>query len=106
MRPTWNTTMLDGICPISPLYDSVGALAANISVLEIMTKAWDCKIAGLSTYTKFPKRFFYPVDFFPTTNNASQKVYDDWFAKFDAVAGLERVVVNMSDPWLSTSGTS
>jgi hypothetical protein len=65
MRPTWDTTILNGICPISPLYDSVGALAANLSVLEIIAKAWYSKTAGLSTYTKFPKKFFYPVDFLP-----------------------------------------
>jgi hypothetical protein len=71
-----------------------------------VTKSWYGKAAGLSTYTKFPKRFFYPVDFFSTSNNASQMVYDDWFAKFEAVTGMERVAVNMSNPWLATSGTS
>jgi Asp-tRNA(Asn)/Glu-tRNA(Gln) amidotransferase A subunit family amidase len=88
MRPTGNATILDGICPISPLYGSVGALSANISVLETVTKAWYGKMAGLSMYTKFPKKIFYPVDFFPKPNNASQKVYDAWFEKFEALTGL------------------
>jgi Asp-tRNA(Asn)/Glu-tRNA(Gln) amidotransferase A subunit family amidase len=49
-----------------------------------------------ATYTRYPSRILYPVDFFPVANPAAQRLYDDFVATLTREFNFTKTEVNMT----------
>jgi len=71
MRITNASLPLDGILPITPIFDTPGLLARSSKLLQTAYKAW----FPSKSYTSYPKTLILPEEFWPTVNKTSMPIY-------------------------------
>jgi Asp-tRNA(Asn)/Glu-tRNA(Gln) amidotransferase A subunit family amidase len=95
MRITNGSMPLDGIVPITAKMDTPGLMARSAELLQVAYKSW---LPGPISSQAFPKRIILPDEFWPTLENKSMEVYDDFIANLATLldAEVERVDTNRS----------
>jgi Asp-tRNA(Asn)/Glu-tRNA(Gln) amidotransferase A subunit family amidase len=77
MRITNASLPLNGILPISAIFDTPGVLARSAKLLQAVHKQW----FPAKTYTSYPKKIVLPDLFWPTINRTSQPIFDAFISK-------------------------
>jgi Asp-tRNA(Asn)/Glu-tRNA(Gln) amidotransferase A subunit family amidase len=77
MRITNAWLPLNGILPISAIFDTPGVLARSAKLLQAVHKKW----FPAEAYASYPKHIVLPDLFWPTVNGTSQLIFDYFISK-------------------------
>jgi Asp-tRNA(Asn)/Glu-tRNA(Gln) amidotransferase A subunit family amidase len=102
MRITNASLPLDGILPISAIFDTPGVLARSAKLLQAVHKKW----YSAKTYSSYPKRLVLPEEFWPTVNQTSMPLFDAFISKLATFLKADTVSMNTNASFNAYSNTS
>lgn len=102
MRITNASLPLDGILPISAIFDTPGVLARSAKLLQAVHKKW----YPSKSYASYPKRVILPEEFWPTSDQTSMAIFSSFTSKLAAFLEADMVTVNANASFNSYSNTS
>jgi Asp-tRNA(Asn)/Glu-tRNA(Gln) amidotransferase A subunit family amidase len=102
MRITNASLPLDGILPISAIFDTPGVLARSAKLLQAVHKKW----YPAKTYSSYPKRLVLPEEYWPTVNHTSMPLFDAFISKLATFLEADKVSMNTNASFNAYSNTS
>jgi Asp-tRNA(Asn)/Glu-tRNA(Gln) amidotransferase A subunit family amidase len=102
MRITNASLPLDGILPISAIFDTPGVLARSAKLLQAVHKKW----YSAKSYSSYPKRLVLPEEFWPTINQTSMPLFDSFISKLATFLEADTVTINTNASFNAYSNTS
>jgi Asp-tRNA(Asn)/Glu-tRNA(Gln) amidotransferase A subunit family amidase len=102
MRVTNASLPLDGILPISPIFDTPGVLARSAKLLQAVHKKW----YPAKAYSSYPNRLVLPEEFWPTVNQTSMLLYNSFISKVAAFLDAQVITINTNASFNAYSNTS
>jgi Asp-tRNA(Asn)/Glu-tRNA(Gln) amidotransferase A subunit family amidase len=103
MRITNASLPLSGILPISAIFDTPGVLARSAKLLQAVHKVW----YPSKSYTAYPKRIILPEKFWPTTNQTSMPLFENFISRLATFLEAEKHTVSLNasfDAYANTTG--
>ncbi|CAF9916091.1 MAG: hypothetical protein HETSPECPRED_002755 [Heterodermia speciosa] len=95
LRPSWNTTSMDGIGAIYPDFDVVGILGRNLqSIHDLLSLTHD-----VDDVKEFPSKILYPEDFFPHSNKSQQAMVDNFVTVLEHFLGARAIRFSLAERW-------
>ncbi|KAF9252091.1 hypothetical protein DTO006G1_2838 [Penicillium roqueforti] len=96
IRPSTESTSMDGIVLNSPHFDVVGLFGRSLSDLHyIASHTLDLN----DNSTAFPSKIIYPLDFFPHSNPQHQAMVDEFVEILENFLGTKRVEISIAERW-------
>ncbi|OIW31913.1 amidase signature enzyme [Coniochaeta ligniaria NRRL 30616] len=116
IRPTWGSMDLTGVIPLATEMDTAGFFARDPALFTKVAGLWfhdSSSVPVNKTFTRFPSKIIYPVDYFPLRNPAAQTLFDSFLATLETEFGMLRTQINLtttlrstvSDPAITNSTT-
>ena len=102
MRITNASLPLDGILPLSHIFDTPGVLSRSAKLLQAVHKKW----FPAKTYTTYPKRIILPEEFWPTVNGTSMPLYNDFIAKLASFLEANVTTINANASFNAYANTT
>lgn len=102
MRITNASLPLDGILPISPIFDTPGVLARSAKLLQAVHKRWFPSKA----YASYPKRIILPEEFWPTVNETSMPIFDGFINKLATFLQADITTINANASFNAVANTT
>ncbi|KAI1267974.1 amidase signature enzyme [Xylariaceae sp. FL1019] len=99
IRPTWKSLDLTGVIPLATEMDTLGFFARDPNLFYKVQRLWyeDSVVPVNKSFTSFPKKLLYPLDYFPVNNSAAQVLYDDFVSVLGDKFGMIKTPINVSD---------
>ncbi|KAJ6006803.1 hypothetical protein N7451_004747 [Penicillium sp. IBT 35674x] len=96
IRPSTESTSMDGIVVNSPHFDVVGLFGRSLSDLyHLASHSLDLS----DNATTFPSKIIYPLDFFPHSNPHHQAMVDEFVGTLESFLGVKRVEISLAERW-------
>ncbi|KAF6833102.1 amidase [Colletotrichum plurivorum] len=97
IRPTHNGMDLTGTLPQSNPFDTAGIFARDPKLFARINRLWyaDGPSQADKTFTSFPKRLLYPVDYLPLANPDAQAVFDSFIEILEDF-GMKKETINVT----------
>lgn len=102
MRITNASLPLDGILPISPIFDTPGLLARSSKLLQIAHSKWFTS----NSYDSYPKRIILPEEFWPTVNGTSMPIYESFINRLATFLDANVSTINTNASFNAYTNTS
>jgi len=102
MRITNASLPLNGILPISPIFDTPGVLARSPKLLRAVHKKW----FPSKSYSSYPKRLVLPEEFWPTVNQTSMPLFNSFISKLATFLDANTSTINTNASFNAYSNTS
>ncbi|KAH6507784.1 hypothetical protein HBI56_147440 [Parastagonospora nodorum] len=102
MRITNASLPLEGILPISAVFDTPGVLARSAKLLQAVHKKW----YPAKSYTTYPKRIILPDEFWPASNQTSMSIFGSFTSKLAVFLDADMMRMNTNASFNSYSNTS
>jgi Asp-tRNA(Asn)/Glu-tRNA(Gln) amidotransferase A subunit family amidase len=102
MRITNASLPLDGILPISAVFDTPGVLARSPKLLQAVHKKW----YPARSYTTYPKRLVLPEEFWPTVNQTSMPIFTSFISKLATFLDATTTTINTNASFNAYSNTT
>lgn len=102
MRITNASLPLDGILPISPIFDTPGVLARSAKLLQAVHKRW----YPSKNYTSYPSRILLPEEYWPTVNATSMPLYNAFIAQLGTFLGANVSMINANASFNAYANTT
>lgn len=102
MRITNASLPLDGILPITPIFDTPGLLSRSAKLLQTAYKHW----YTLTPYTSYPKRIILPEEFWPTVNGTSMSIFESFIANLAAFLNASTESINTNSSFNAYTNTT
>jgi Asp-tRNA(Asn)/Glu-tRNA(Gln) amidotransferase A subunit family amidase len=101
MRITNASLPLEGIIPISPIFDTPGLLSRSAKLLQTAYKSWFPSL----TYKVYPKRIILPEEFWPTVNRTSMPIYESFISSIAEFLGASIETINTNSSFNAYANT-
>ncbi|KAJ5160568.1 uncharacterized protein N7482_007572 [Penicillium canariense] len=96
IRPSTNSTSMDGIIVNSPHFDVVGLFSRSLTDLHhVISNTLDLS----DNSTTFPSKIIYPLDFFPHSNPKHQAMVEEFIEVLEDFLGTKRVEISLAERW-------
>ncbi|KAJ5726505.1 uncharacterized protein N7483_007862 [Penicillium malachiteum] len=96
IRPSTESTSMDGIVVNSPHFDVVGLFGRSLTDLHLLAS----KTLDLGdNSTSFPSKIIYPLDFFPHSNPTHQAMVDEFGGVLETLLDTKRVEISLAERW-------
>ncbi|KAF2714250.1 amidase signature enzyme [Pleomassaria siparia CBS 279.74] len=102
MRITNASLPLDGILPLTPIFDTPGLLSRSAKLLQTAYNAW----FPSTPYKSYPKRIVLPEEFWPTVNKTSMPIYTSFIQTLAEFLDAEVVTMNTNASFNAYSNTT
>jgi len=102
MRVTNASLPLDGILPISAIFDTPGVLARSARLLQAVHRRW----YPAKVYTSYPKRIVLPDLFWPTVNGTSMHIFDSFISQLATFLDANLTTFNANASFNTYTNTS
>ena len=102
MRITNASLPLDGILPITHIFDTPGLLARSAKLLQSAYNKWFSSVA----YTSYPKRIILPEEFWPTVNETSMPIFESFIGKLAGFLNASTETINTNSSFNAYSSTT
>lgn len=104
IRPTWGSLNLTGVIPLATEMDTAGFFARDPALFYKVHNLWyeDALVPVNTSFTKFPTKIIYPVDYFPLVNPAAQKIFEDFMTALQEEFNMTRTPINFTSILRST----
>ena len=98
---------LTGVIPLSTEMDTAGFFARDPKLFYKISALWyeDSPVPVNNSFSSFPTRLVYPLDYFPLGNPAAQSLFEDFMSTLEQEFGMVRTPFNFSET-LNTSVTN
>ncbi|KAF9057512.1 amidase signature domain-containing protein [Panaeolus papilionaceus] len=98
IRPSWGSSEMDGVVPLSEELDTLGFFVRNVELMEYIGRLWylNSPIHKIGPITRFPRKVYYPSDHFPMKNPAAQELVNAFLASLEQHLDVARVNIDMS----------
>ncbi|KAJ5480157.1 hypothetical protein N7530_005666 [Penicillium desertorum] len=96
IRPSTESTSMDGIVVNSPHFDVVGLFGRSLSDLHHLAS---CTLDLSDNSTAFPSKIIYPLDFFLHSNPHHQAMVDELVGVLESFLGTKRVNISLAERW-------
>ncbi|OHE96222.1 glutamyl-tRNA(Gln) amidotransferase [Colletotrichum orchidophilum] len=103
MRSSLGAASFEGVVPYSPMFDTLGGFARTAEEFSILAKALYGGSTSRSDDFKKPTRILYPTDYWPVSDENSQKVFDKFIARLESFLGVQRTHINLARLWKETN---
>jgi Asp-tRNA(Asn)/Glu-tRNA(Gln) amidotransferase A subunit family amidase len=99
MRPTWNSMDLTGVLPLATEFDTAGFFARDPELFYKISNLWfaESPAALNNSFTSFPTKLIYPLDYFPLLNPEAQSLYDNFMDTLERELGMIRTPLNFTE---------
>lgn len=89
---------LTGVIPLATEMDTAGFFARDPSLFHKISMLWfeDAQVEVNKTFTNFPSKLLYPVDYFPLNNSAAQAIFDSFISTLEEEFGMQRTPINFT----------
>jgi hypothetical protein len=102
MRITNASLPLNGILPISAIFDTPGVLARSGRLLQAAHRRW----YPAKVYTSYPKRIVLPDLFWPTVNGKSMHIFDSFISQLATFLDANLTTFNANASFNAYTNTS
>jgi hypothetical protein len=90
---------LTGVMPLATEFDTVGFFARDPDLFYQISNLWfsESPIPLNNSFTSFPTKLVYPLDYFPLRNPAAQSIYDNFIDTLERELGMLRTPFNFTE---------
>lgn len=106
-RPSQDAVPLDGVMPLSPVFDTAGVLTRDAKMWKTFGDWW---LQNFTQYNQYPKKILIPVDIFgssylstPPQNGTADAMFNTFIQKLEGFLNTTRTEFNMTTMWNTTS---
>ncbi|KAI0653959.1 amidase signature enzyme [Cubamyces menziesii] len=109
-RPSHGAVSLDDVMPLSPELDTAGIFSRDANLWALAGHWW---YTNFTSYSKFPKKILFPIDFFggsfltnPPAPGTADAMFNTFIGKLEKFLGTTRTEVDFADLWNATKPTN
>ncbi|KZT72307.1 glutamyl-tRNA amidotransferase, subunit A [Daedalea quercina L-15889] len=102
-RPSHGAVSLDDVMPLSPPLDTAGIFARDANMWATAGHWW---YQNFTSYSGFPKKLLFPVDFFgssfltdPPPAGTADAIFNAFITKLESFLGITRTEMNLTSLW-------
>ena len=98
IRPTWGSLNLTGVIPLATEMDTAGFFARDPNLFYKVHNLWfeNTLVPVNTSFSKFPSKLIYPVDYFPLANPAAQAIFDTFMTTLQEEFNMVRTPINFT----------
>lgn len=99
IRPTWQSMNLTGVIPLANEMDTAGFFTRDPDLFYKISSLWysDAPVPVNSSFTGFPTKLVYPLDYFPLNNSAAQNLFEGFMGTLESEFGMIREPFNFTE---------